>query len=295
MLVPPAFRRAGTKLHGTLHLPEAGKLTPQTPVAGNVCAAATDRLFVTDKYSKRLFLIDTGSDLCVYPRKFNPAQQKYSAYDRELLVVYATVKHFRHMLEARHFTIFTDHKPITFVFRQKRDSCSPRQFSQLDFIAQFTTDIRHISGQDNVVADALSRVESVTAPPSYDEIAAGQDNNDDLRTLLASSTALRLERLQVPGTAVSLYCDISTGKPRPYIPTPLRLRVFRSIHDLSHPGTKATAQLVAQRFVWPGIHKDCAWARACQSCQRAKSPATRSRPWAISNYHLLVSFMSIST
>jgi hypothetical protein len=26
----------------------------------------------------------------------------------------------------------------------------------LDFIAQFTTDIRHISGEDNVVADALS-------------------------------------------------------------------------------------------------------------------------------------------
>jgi hypothetical protein len=39
-------------------------------------------------------------------------------------------------------------------------------------VLQFTTDIRHISGQDNVVADALSRVESATAPPSYDELAA---------------------------------------------------------------------------------------------------------------------------
>jgi cleavage and polyadenylation specificity factor subunit 1 len=66
----------------------------------------------------------------------NPAQQKYSAYDRELLVVYETVKHFRHMLEARHFTIFTDHKPFTFAFQQKRDNCSPRQFNHLDFIAQ---------------------------------------------------------------------------------------------------------------------------------------------------------------
>jgi hypothetical protein len=36
-------------------------------------------------------------------------------------------------------------------------------------MAQFTTDIRHISGQDNVVADALFRVESVTAPPPYDD------------------------------------------------------------------------------------------------------------------------------
>jgi cleavage and polyadenylation specificity factor subunit 1 len=70
--------------------------------------------------------------------------------------------------------------------------------------------------------------------------------------------------------AVCLYCDISTGKPRPYVHTPLRLRVLRFIHDLSHPGTKSTAQLVA-RFVWPGIQKDCrSWARACQACQRSE-------------------------
>jgi cleavage and polyadenylation specificity factor subunit 1 len=117
-------------------------------------------------------------------KKLNPAQLKYSAYDRELLAIYETVKHFRHMLEARHFTIFTEHKPITYAFQQKRDKCSPRQFNHLDFVAQFTTDIRHISGQDNIVADALSRVESVNAPPSYDALAASQDGGDELRTLL---------------------------------------------------------------------------------------------------------------
>jgi hypothetical protein len=51
------------------------KLTLQTPAAGSVCTAATDRLFVTDKNSKRRFLIDTGSDLCVYPRKFIPQRR----------------------------------------------------------------------------------------------------------------------------------------------------------------------------------------------------------------------------
>jgi cleavage and polyadenylation specificity factor subunit 1 len=112
--------------------------------------------------------------LAFFYRKLNPAQQKYSAYDRELLAVYEAVRYFRHMLEARHFTIFTDHKPLTYAFQQKRDRCSPRQFNHLDFIAQFTTDVRHISGQDNVVADTLSRVESITAPPSYDAMAASR-------------------------------------------------------------------------------------------------------------------------
>jgi cleavage and polyadenylation specificity factor subunit 1 len=39
------------------------------------------------------------------------------------------------MLEAHHFIIFTDHKPITYTFQQKRDKSSPRQFNHLDFIA----------------------------------------------------------------------------------------------------------------------------------------------------------------
>jgi cleavage and polyadenylation specificity factor subunit 1 len=106
------------------------------------------------------------------------------------------------MLEGRHFTIFTDHKRITHAFQQNRDNCSPRQFNHLDFVAQFTTDIRHISGQDNVVADALYRVESVTAPPFYDALAASRDSDDEFRTLLGSTTALRLEKLPIPGTTV---------------------------------------------------------------------------------------------
>jgi cleavage and polyadenylation specificity factor subunit 1 len=96
------------------------------------------------------------------------------------------------MLEACHLIIFTDQKPVTYALQQKRDKCSPRQFNHLDFIAQFTTDIRHVSGQDNVVVDALSRVESVTSPPSRDALAASQDGDNELRTLLAPSTALRL-------------------------------------------------------------------------------------------------------
>jgi hypothetical protein len=48
--------------------------------------------------------------LAFFSKKMNPTQQKYSAYDRELLAVYEAVKHFRHMLEARHFTVFR--KPL---------------------------------------------------------------------------------------------------------------------------------------------------------------------------------------
>ena len=87
------------------------------------------------------------------------------------------------MLEARHFTVLMDHKPLTFAFHQRREKCSPRQLNHLDFISQFTTYIRHIAGQDNIVADTLSRVEAIIAPGTHDALAAAQKIDDELRTI----------------------------------------------------------------------------------------------------------------
>jgi hypothetical protein len=71
--------------------------------------------------------------LAFFSRNLSPAQQKYRVCDREPLAIYEAVKQFRYMLEARYFIIFTDHKPITYTFQQKRDKCSPRQSSRLHF------------------------------------------------------------------------------------------------------------------------------------------------------------------
>ena len=200
---------------------------------------------------------DVWLPLAFFSRKLSPAQQKYSAYNRELQAIYEAVRYFRHMLEARHFTILTDLKPLMFAFHQKRDKCSPRQFNHLGFVSQFTMDICHIAGQDNVVADALSRVEIITASVTHESLAAAQENDDELQILLLSTTALQLERILIPSTSVKMYCDTSFGKPRPYVPSPLCRQIFNSLHSLSHLGIKATAKLVSQHFVWPAIQKDC--------------------------------------
>jgi len=174
------------------------------------------------------------------------------------------------MLEARHFTNLTDNKPLTFAFHQEKYKFSPRQVNHLDFVSQFTTDIRHISGQDNIVADALSRVEVITVPVIHEALAAAQENADDLRTLLVSTIALQLERILISGTSVELFCDTPSGKPRPYVTSPLRRQILNFLHSVSQPGINAMAKLVSQRFVWPAIQKDCrTWARACQPCQRS--------------------------
>ncbi|GFX01871.1 retrovirus-related Pol polyprotein from transposon opus [Trichonephila clavipes] len=57
--------------------------------------------------------------LAFFFRKLTSSEKSYSAYDRELLAIYSAFRHFRYMLEARDFTVFTDHKPLTYAFRQK--------------------------------------------------------------------------------------------------------------------------------------------------------------------------------
>jgi hypothetical protein len=101
--------------------------------------------------------------------------------------------------------------------------------------------------------------------------AAAHDSDNELQTLLGSATFLRLKKLPLPGTTVSIYCDTPTRRSLSYVPGPLRLQVFQSVLDLSPPGLKATAKMVAEHFVWPGVQKDCRnWTCAWQSYQRSK-------------------------
>jgi hypothetical protein len=109
------------------------------------------------------------------------------------------------------------------------------------------------------------------APLSYEALAAAQNSDDKLGTLLTANNSLRLEKQPIPGRTVFTYYDTSIGKSRPYSPAPLRLQVLQSIHDLLHPGRKETAKLVARLIVWPSIKKNCRTiAGACQACQHSK-------------------------
>jgi len=73
--------------------------------------------------------------LAFLSKKLREAQRKYSPYDRELLAIYTAIKHFRHMLEGRHFTVYTDHKPLIYAFDKNQLQSSPRQARHLEFMS----------------------------------------------------------------------------------------------------------------------------------------------------------------
>ncbi|GFS92744.1 uncharacterized protein TNCV_1161601 [Trichonephila clavipes] len=75
----------------------------------------------------------------------------------------------------------------------------------------------------------------------------------------------------MPGSTTEIFCDISTGTVRPHVPHALRRNVFLAVHNLSHPGIRATTKLISKRFVWTSMNKDIpSWTHSCIPCQKVK-------------------------
>ncbi len=175
--------------------------------------------------------------------------------------------------------MLSDHKPLSFALHRTSDASSARQQRHLSYMAEFTSDIRHVPGKENVVADALSRPAAVVAPSAvpradWDALARGQAACQHVQELLVDSS-LAVQLVEVNGAQV--WCDVSTGVLRPLVPAEQQRAVFHTVHDLAHPGIRASQRLITSRFVWRGCSADVAkWCRDCQQCARV--PPRRGRP-----------------
>ena len=104
-----------------------------------------------------------------FSRKFNNAQSKYSTYDRELMAISESVKHFYYFLEGRSFQICTDHKPIIFSQTKNHDVAPAHRIRRTTFLSEYNITYSYLPGRDNAVADALSRICALTlsADPAW--------------------------------------------------------------------------------------------------------------------------------
>ena len=211
--------------------------------------------------------------LAFFSRKLSPAESRYSTFDRELLAMYSSVRHFRHFLQGASFTIQTDHLPLVHAFTKKSDPISARQQRHLSAISEFNCSLQHIPGKNNPVADALSRnsISSVSMGLDYANLAALQRENQDSPELQDPHSSLQWQDFPIDDQGTSIRCDVSSGRPRPWIPPALRRQVFDLIHGISHPSARSTTFLLRQKFVWHGIAKDSkSWSRSCLACQTSK-------------------------
>lgn len=256
-----------------LHYPDATKQLSLMVDASNTSAGAVLQQYVNDQWHPLGF----------YSEKFSPPQVKYSTFGRELTAMKMAVKYFRYFLEGRNFIIFTDHRPLTYALSSTSNNYLPHEERYLQYISQFTSDIRHVKGEDNETADALSRVEAISVPTplDYEEIASHQTNDPELLKILQHpTTSLKMELKTTKWTTQPIYCDVSVNNcVRPYVPMQCREKVMKYLHGIAHPGIRGTRKLVANRFIWPAMNKDVRnYVTNCDNCQRSKIHRHTSSP-----------------
>ena len=96
-----------------------------------------------------------GNPLAFYSRKHNKAQLNYTVTEKELLSIVETLKEFRGILLGQKIVIYTDHANLEKV---NSTACSQRAMCWRILLEEFSPEIVYIKGNDNTVADALSRL-----------------------------------------------------------------------------------------------------------------------------------------
>jgi hypothetical protein len=89
-----------------------------------------------------------------FSEKLNEAKVKYSTYDKEFYEIIQALKKWRYYLVPKEFILYSDNRALQFITRQEK--LNQKHTKWVEFMQKFTFVIKHISGNANKVADALS-------------------------------------------------------------------------------------------------------------------------------------------
>jgi len=249
-----SFEKAKTSLTDvqTLSYPDPTCPLTLTTDASNVAAGAVLHQLRGGQFEPLEF----------FSKKFDACQSRYSAFDRELTAIFISVKHFKHLLEGRSFTILTDHKPLVHIFSMKDPS--PRQLRQIGYISEYSCTVQHISGRENIIADFLSRSINTITHSTLFTTQQLLDNPPSTQDVALFTNSHLLQD--------GIHFDTSlSGSLRPILGLPLRKQAFDATHHPHHPGAKATFLLLQSSVIWPFMHRDVkSWVSECLDCQRFK-------------------------
>ncbi|GBP18460.1 hypothetical protein EVAR_93865_1 [Eumeta japonica] len=102
-----------------------------------------------------------------FSKKLNEAQKKKKAIYLECLAIKEAVKYWQYWLIGKHFTVYSDHKPLENMNIKSRIDEELGEFTY--YLSQYDFKIKYAPGKDNLEADCLSRNPVLEAVDDTDE------------------------------------------------------------------------------------------------------------------------------
>jgi hypothetical protein len=242
-----------------------------------------------------------------FSRKLSDTQMRWSTYEKELYSIVAALEHWSMQLrDAVHaVVVHSDHRALTALLEQQH--LTAKQTRWIGLLSLYRFRIKHVSGEDNVVADALSRrcdhddglehrraVQTALAKQAF--AATGNDIIDighSLHSAVAVDASAFLDEIrkayQMDAECVELlrepernsyvlrdglllrHDDFGILVPND---SGLRSRLLYEAHDAplgGHMGLEKLLPRLTETFYWPGLRRDAhEYVRSCPSCQRNK-------------------------
>ena len=241
-----------------------------------------------------------GKPIAFYSRKLNSAQTRYTTTERELLSIVETLKEFKNILLGHRIVIHTDHKNLTC-----KNFNTERVMRWRLVLEEFGPELLYIKGEDNVVADALSRLPMLPTatfdakygdeqlmgeflandpinplggfpkdfPCSYAELAHEQSKDAPLQAAVAKS--------ELYGNSDFPFADATynliTRNGKIVVPTSMQKRMVDWYHDvLMHPGETRMELTIGQHFYWSKMRTTIqGLCRRCRTCRLTKKTTVK--------------------
>jgi RNase H-like domain found in reverse transcriptase/Reverse transcriptase (RNA-dependent DNA polymerase)/Integrase zinc binding domain len=271
------------------------------------------KVFVTTDASDRTTggIISVGKDwetsrpAAFDSMQMNAAQRNYPVHEKELLAIIRALQKWRVHLLGRHFDIYTDHRTLEHLPKQR--DLSRRQARWMEFLSQYDFDLHYLKGDENLAADALSR--SPDASPAEGDLEVDDPPlmallpelwqeflAQDMRSPISALTIMADPDIVAnikEGYKVDAYCIkllqnlhslpnvhledglLYTGS-RLIIPKwgNIRELLFQAAHDaLGHFGFDKAYGSLRDAYFWPGMRTELEdkYIPSCTECQRNKS------------------------
>ena len=245
-------------------------------------------------------------------RTLSPAEKGYSQLDKEALAIYFGVSKFHQYLYGRPFTIFSDHKPLIYLFGEHR-GIPPMASSRIQrwalALSTYQYSIRYKSGAQHANADAFSRLSSPqsiscvstpgdvltlldllsTIPITVSQIRGWTDRDPVLSRVRGfvksgwpgGNLGDDLSSYQQRKNELSVLDGCLLWGARVIIPPQGRQQVLAELHE-SHPGINKMKGLARGYVWWPNMDKEIEdVVKQCDTCQSSRflPPVAPLHPW----------------